>query len=95
MPRLNLPGCKPGPTRRCPLCGANAVLELTDELQADQQDGTTHVCHPLVLGCNHGFELQTVLQDTGERVEREPHPPHSPAAWRTCSVCVDAHGDGG
>lgn len=41
----------------CPLCGAHAVVELTEDLKRDQPDGTTHVCHPGFGGCNHGFLL--------------------------------------
>lgn len=39
----------------CQLCGADAVVPLPPELLAQQTDGTTHVCHPGMGGCNHGF----------------------------------------
>lgn len=39
----------------CPSCGARAVVPLTEKQGADQKDGTTHVCHPTIGGCNHGF----------------------------------------
>jgi hypothetical protein len=38
----------------CPLCRKAAVIALPPELRAEQTDGTTHVCHPAVGGCNHG-----------------------------------------
>ncbi len=56
--------------RRCPLCGAVAVLPLTRDLLAKQPDGTTHVCHPDRGGCNHGFELYVSLS-YGEPVDPE------------------------
>jgi len=39
----------------CPKCGAFAICELTPEQRLAQPDDTTHVCHPLLGGCNHGF----------------------------------------
>jgi len=39
----------------CQMCGALAMTELPADLAAQQPDGTTHVCHPLLGGCNHGF----------------------------------------
>lgn len=45
--------------KKCPLCGAKAVVALPAAILAEQPDATTHVCHPLLGGCNHGFE-QTV-----------------------------------
>ena len=39
----------------CSLCGAAAVILLPPEIRAVQPDDTTHVCHPLAGGCNHGF----------------------------------------
>jgi hypothetical protein len=39
----------------CPLCGALAVVELPQWLKDKQPDTTTHVCHPALDGCNHGF----------------------------------------
>lgn len=41
---------------RCPLCNALAIILLPDEVLADQPDSTTHVCHPIAGGCNHGFD---------------------------------------
>jgi len=41
----------------CPMCGARAVIELPEAIRAEQPDETTHVCHPLQGGCNHGFVL--------------------------------------
>lgn len=42
----------------CPLCKAKAsVVALDKETLAQQTDGTTHVCHPLLGGCNHGFAV--------------------------------------
>lgn len=39
----------------CPVCGAFAIVKLTDRLRKLQPDDTTHVCHPGFGGCNHGF----------------------------------------
>lgn len=39
----------------CQLCGAWAVVPLTPKQLAQQPDETTHVCHPGLGGCNHGF----------------------------------------
>jgi hypothetical protein len=42
----------------CPTCGERAtVVELPRVLCDEQPDGTTHVCHPLLAGCNGGFAL--------------------------------------
>jgi len=41
----------------CPMCGALAVVELPEAIKAKQPDGTTHVCHPIPGGCNHGFSM--------------------------------------
>jgi hypothetical protein len=41
--------------RLCPMCGALAVVPLTPRQLAKQPDDTTHVCHPVFGGCNHGF----------------------------------------
>lgn len=41
----------------CPTCGANAIIALTGQALEEQPDDTTHVCHPLVGGCNGGFAL--------------------------------------
>lgn len=43
------------PLCACPQCGARAVVELTPEQRLAQPDDTTHVCHPALGGCNHGF----------------------------------------
>ena len=39
----------------CSKCGALAVIALPPAIRAEQPDDTTHVCHPLAGGCNHGF----------------------------------------
>jgi hypothetical protein len=39
----------------CPRCGVPAIVELTPAQRLAQPDDTTHVCHPLLGGCNHGF----------------------------------------
>lgn len=41
----------------CPMCGAQAIVELSPALKAKQPDDTTHVCHPGFGGCNHGFAM--------------------------------------
>jgi Zn ribbon nucleic-acid-binding protein len=49
------PHCDVALPRACPRCGVGAVLPLDAHKRAQQPDGTTHVCHPLIGGCNHGF----------------------------------------
>lgn len=40
----------------CPICFMpQTVTALPSRLLALQTDGTTHVCHPTLGGCNHGF----------------------------------------
>jgi hypothetical protein len=39
----------------CPFCLVPAVTKLPKPLLEIQPDGTTHVCHPSLGGCNHGF----------------------------------------
>lgn len=39
----------------CPSCGARAIVALTPSQRLDQSDNTTHVCHPTLGGCNHGW----------------------------------------
>lgn len=40
----------------CPFCyKSGTVTELPPPLRAKQPDGTTHVCHPSLGGCNQGF----------------------------------------
>lgn len=36
----------------CPQCNTFAVVPLTPSQLAEQTDGTTHVCHPGMDGCN-------------------------------------------
>lgn len=43
------------PARPCQICGKTAVVDLAPHELAKQTDGTTHVCHPVLGGCNHGF----------------------------------------
>lgn len=43
------------PLCRCPKCGAQAIVLLTPKERLAQPDDTTHVCHPGLGGCNHGF----------------------------------------
>ena len=43
------------PLCHCPNCGAHAIVALTPEQRLAQPDDTTHVCHPALGGCNHGF----------------------------------------
>lgn len=42
-------------TGTCPICGVRAIVPLPPCIAAEQHDGTTHVCHPGIGGCNHGF----------------------------------------
>lgn len=52
---VQLACCKLAVPLYCPLCGMDAVVPLDDETLAMQPDDTTHVCHPFIGGCNHGF----------------------------------------
>jgi hypothetical protein len=51
----------PEDTKKCPLCGVNAVVMLTTvELVQSMAQGdfeTVAVCHPALGGCNQGFAL--------------------------------------
>jgi hypothetical protein len=58
MNALKLPHCEQVEPIQCPMCGACAVLPLDAETRAAQPDDTTHVCHPMLEGCNHGFALE-------------------------------------
>ncbi len=42
---------------RCSFCSKVAVVDLAPHLLAQQPDDTTHVCHPVLGGCNQGFSL--------------------------------------
>lgn len=46
-----------GTAQGCSSCGkTNTVVPLSYEhLLAEVKRGTTHVCHPAIGGCNHGF----------------------------------------
>ncbi len=43
----------------CPFCKRQAILPLTPAQLKEQPDETTHVCHPWLGGCNHGFAMET------------------------------------
>lgn len=60
---------------RCQLCGAQAVVALTPEQIREQPDDTTHVCHPGLGGCNHGFAV-VASPDGWRRIAG-----HSTAHW--------------
>jgi len=47
----------------CPFCHRNAVVRLPARIAAQQTDGTTHVCHPIAGGCNHGFARDVLAED--------------------------------
>lgn len=53
------PFCDAALPRRCDLCAAVAVLPLNSATRMVQPDATTHVCHPALGGCNHGFTIYT------------------------------------
>jgi len=44
-------------SHKCPRCRQAAVVRLPEALIALQPDDSTHICHPIVGGCNHGFAL--------------------------------------
>jgi hypothetical protein len=43
--------------RACPFCLTRTVVPLPPSILEIQTDGTTHVCHPSIGGCNHGFAV--------------------------------------
>lgn len=47
----------PPPVAKCYLCGAHAIVEVKEEDGVDCSDGTTHMCHPVLEGCNNGFAV--------------------------------------
>jgi hypothetical protein len=57
--RAAAPMCEAAIPRECKVCGALAVLPLDAETRAKQPDGTTLVCHPVLGGCNLGYEVVT------------------------------------
>ena len=42
---------------QCPSCHKVTVLPMLPALAAEQTDGTTHVCHPFIGGCDMGFSI--------------------------------------
>lgn len=46
------------PARICPICRTFAVVDLDPWNLAKQPDETTHICHPVLNGCNHGFSVE-------------------------------------
>lgn len=55
----------------CPFCAQAVVVELPPPLKNAQPDGTTHVCHPALGGCNHGFAKQAASNKKPRRTLRE------------------------
>lgn len=51
------PHCDASEPRTCTLCEVRAVLPLDPGTRMAQPDATTHVCHPVLGGCNHGFTI--------------------------------------
>ncbi len=45
----------------CQFCGAVALVSLPLPLLQAQPDDTTHVCHPALGGCNHGFSCKPAV----------------------------------
>lgn len=41
--------------KACPFCHRETVVQLPAPILLEQSDGTTHVCHPALGGCNQGF----------------------------------------
>lgn len=41
----------------CQFCSKWAVVALPEGLKAVQPDDTTHVCHPILGGCNQGYAM--------------------------------------
>jgi hypothetical protein len=70
----------------CPFCGAlDSVVELPEPLAAQQPDGTTHVCHPGLDGCNHGFAKSGHVPPKAARLLRRS----SRASTRKPNRCPD------
>jgi hypothetical protein len=58
--RTAAPHCDAEVARPCPSCRTRAVLPLDAATRAKQNDATTHVCHPVLGGCNQGFTVYNV-----------------------------------
>lgn len=41
----------------CVFCKNKTIVALPPPLSSVQTDGTTHVCHPGIGGCNYGFDM--------------------------------------
>jgi hypothetical protein len=50
------PHCDAEKPQQCSACGKYAVLPLDRETRIAQPDAT-HVCHPVLDGCNQGFTV--------------------------------------
>lgn len=44
-------------------CGKFTVVELPPTIRAEQTDGTTHVCHLSIGGCNMGYAVPAGSKD--------------------------------
>lgn len=87
------PYCEAAPPRVCSSCGVLAVLPLDAEARLAQPDATTHVCHPILGGCNQGFTVYATAESLPDGGVRLPLTPE------TCSTCgqpsigeADSHG---
>ena len=56
----------------CPYCGHQSITELPPPILAQQTDGTTHVCHPGLDGCNQGFAYTPTPTNRKTRKETKP-----------------------
>lgn len=57
------PYCDAERPRVCPTCGHWAVLPLNTKTRLAQPDETTHVCHPVLGGCNGGFTVYDIPKE--------------------------------
>ncbi len=73
------------PLADCPLCGKRAIVALTPEQRLAQPDDTTHVCHPLLGGCNHGFTDERVRSIGATEAPAKVAGPKAPKAPKPIS----------
>lgn len=65
----------------CIYCILPAVVLLPPALAASQVDGMNAVCHPLLGGCNHGFEVEPADVLRIRLAEREQEERAASAHW--------------
>lgn len=71
----------------CPFCTTYAVVKLTPAQLAQQPDGTTHVCHPTLGGCNHGFAMEADSPSEGRAYVRDDRGRRRRRSSSSCPDC--------